>query len=304
MKWVRQLLSWLKLVNALNDVPMTGTFLFVQRGFNALDELTWQLPTIRANQCGQVSWSEGESMQLKSQTLQWVGAASLALLAGGWSGHSQAARPMNTDDARIVDPKSCQLESWVKRPSGHTEFWAQPACNFTGNLELTVGSAVTRQSGDWHYSAQMMQGKTLLRPLQTNGWGLAMALGMARDPQREAGGGHDAYAYIPVSFSLADDRVVLHTNLGWLREQDSRRNHMTWGLGSETQLLAHTWLIAETYGQGQGKPFYQFGLRHWLVPERVQVDATFGSRLSSHSQIGSQRWVSIGLRLLSPAFLP
>lgn len=243
-------------------------------------------------------------MQLKGQTLQWMGATILALLAGGWPVHSQAARPMNTDDARIVDDKSCQLESWVKRPSGRTEFWTQPACNFTGNLELTLGSSVTRQSGDWHYSAQMMQGKTLLKPLETNGWGLAIALGAARDPRREAGGGHDAYAYLPASFSLADDRVVLHTNVGWLREQGSSRHRMTWGLGSEIQWLPHTWLIAETYGQGQGKPFYQLGVRHWLVPDRVQVDATFGNRLGAYEQGASQRWLSIGLRLLSPAFLP
>ena len=28
---------------------------------------------------------------------------------------AEAARPMITDDARIVDPKSCQVEAWVRR---------------------------------------------------------------------------------------------------------------------------------------------------------------------------------------------
>ena len=69
----------------------------------------------------------------------------LALCAAPWLAH--AARPMNTDDARLVDDKSCQVESWAKRIDGHTEFWAQPACNFTGNLELTVGGAWARQAG-------------------------------------------------------------------------------------------------------------------------------------------------------------
>jgi hypothetical protein len=32
----------------------------------------------------------------------------------GLLNHAEAARPMLTDDARIVDPKSCQLESWVR----------------------------------------------------------------------------------------------------------------------------------------------------------------------------------------------
>ena len=37
-----------------------------------------------------------------------------------------AARPMMTDDARIVDPQSCQLESWVKTYQHHNEYWALP----------------------------------------------------------------------------------------------------------------------------------------------------------------------------------
>lgn len=211
-----------------------------------------------------------------------------------------AARPMNTDDARIVDPKACQLESWVKSPKGHTEFWAQPACNFTGNLELTMGGALSRESGSTRGSAQMLQGKTLFKTLETNGWGWGLAAGMSRDPRRDAGGGHDMYAYVPVSWSLADDKVVLHTNLGWLREQGTRSNHLTWGLGSEIQLRERTWLIAETYGQGSGKPLVQVGMRYWVVPDRVQIDATYGNRIGE----GNQRWFSLGLRLLTPSFLP
>ena len=74
---------------------------------------------------------------------------------------------------------------------------------------------------------------------------------------------------------------------------------MTWGLGTEAQLTERTWLIAETFGQNQGKPFHQLGLRHWLVPDRIQLDATYGNRNG-----GGERWFSIGLRLLTPAFLP
>ena len=222
----------------------------------------------------------------------------LALCAAPLLAH--AARPMNTDDARVVDDKSCPIESWAKRIDGHTEFWAQPACNFTGNLELTLGGAWTRQDGSTQRSAQLIQGKTLFKPLETNGWGYGLVVGLSRDPRTGSGRGHDTYAYVPASFSMADDKLVLHTNLGWLREQDTRRNRFTWGLGSETQLSQSNWLIAETYRQGLGRPFYQVGLRHWLVPERVQVDATYGNRFGGEGG----HWLSIGLRLLSPQFLP
>ena len=111
----------------------------------------------------------------------------------------------------------------------------------------------------------------------------------------------DLYAYVPVTFSLRDDRLFFHTNVGWLRTAQTHRNLMTWGLATEAQLSQSTWLIAETFGQNQGKPFYQMGLRYWLVPGHVQVDATYGNRAGSSTQ---ERWFSIGLRLLSSPFLP
>ena len=111
----------------------------------------------------------------------------------------------------------------------------------------------------------------------------------------------DLYGYVPVTFSFRDDRTFIHTNLGVLHEKDSGRNRMTWGLGSETQLSERAWLIAETFGQNQGRPFFQAGVRYWIVPNHVQVDTTYGNRAGRSSD---ERWFSVGLRLLSLPFLP
>ncbi|MCL2645023.1 MAG: hypothetical protein FWD51_06155, partial [Betaproteobacteria bacterium] len=54
-----------------------------------------------------------------------------------------AARPFFTDDARIVDHKACQIESGILSGRDSTEYRVLPACNFTGNLELTLGGART-----------------------------------------------------------------------------------------------------------------------------------------------------------------
>ncbi|MFN3397398.1 MAG: hypothetical protein ACK4ZS_02555 [Sulfurimicrobium sp.] len=221
-----------------------------------------------------------------------LGAALLAANA------AHAARPMITDDARIVDAKACQLESWVKDNRGSTEYWALPACNFTGNLELTLGGARSREDGRTQSTDVVVQGKTLFKSLDTNGWGIGLAAGTVRHPHANT---HDGYAYVPASFSFRDDAVVVHTNLGWLREGEARCNRLTWGLGTEAQLAERTWLIAETFGQNQGKPFHQLGLRHWLAPDRVQLDTTYGNRNGGGRE---ERWFSIGLRLLSVPFLP
>ncbi len=228
--------------------------------------------------------------------------ALLLLTAGFIAPQAQAARPMITDDARITDAKACQLESWVKNNRGSTEYWALPACNFTGNLELTLGGTRTRESGGAWTTDAVVQGKTLFKHLDPNGWGIGLVAGTVRHLQQQGDTGrNDWYAYVPASFSFRDDAFVMHTNLGWQREGETRRDGLTWGLGTETRLAENTWLIAETFGQNRGKPFYQFGLRHWLIPNRVQLDATYGNRNGSSSQ---ERWFSIGLRLLSEQFLP
>lgn len=225
-----------------------------------------------------------------------AGAFASALVAA----EARAARPMITDDARIVDAKACQLESWVKNKRHSTEYWALPACNFTGNLELTLGGAGTKEDGQTGTTDVVLQGKTLFKPLDSNGWSIGLVAGVVRRPQVRTGT-RDWYAYVPSSFSFHDDGVVVHTNVGGLRDGDTGRERLTWGLGTETRLTARTWLIAEGFGQNHGKPYYQIGLRHWIVLDRVQIDATYGDRSGGGTQ---ERWLSIGLRLLSVPFLP
>jgi hypothetical protein len=63
------------------------------------------------------------------------------------------------------------------------------------------------------------------------------------------------------------------------------------------QLTPRAWLIAESYGQDKGNPFFQMGVRYWIVPNHVQIDTTYGSRFGA---ISEQHWFSIGLRLITP----
>lgn len=207
---------------------------------------------------------------------------------------------MITDDARIVDAKACQLESWVKDNRDSTEYWTLPACNFTGNLELTLGGARTDEDGRTRTTDVVLQGKTLFKPMDSNGWSIGLAAGTVRHSQADTSP-RDWYAYVPASFSFRNGSIVVHTNLGWLRDGETRRDRLTAGLGTEARLTDRTWLIAETFGQSQGKPFHQLGLRYWLVADRVQLDATYGARNGTGS---GERWISIGLRILSVPFLP
>lgn len=207
---------------------------------------------------------------------------------------ARAARPMVTDDARLTDAHACQLESWLHAHGGSREFWALPACNPGGNFELTVGGSQTDGDPTLH-GTFVAQGKTLFKPLETNGWGIGLAAGYTTKPAETLSGG--PYFYIPSSFSLADDRVIVHANLGAARFRDSGETRLTWGLGSETAASERLYVIAEAFGQDVGRPALQTGLRYWMIPGHIQIDTTVGSKLDDFR---GERWLSIGLRLITP----
>ena len=210
---------------------------------------------------------------------------------------------MYTDDARVVDPKACQVESWVRRNVHSTEAWALPACNPTGHFELTFGGVRVWEHGENAFAQQLVQAKTILRPLEPDGWGLALAVGTTRSLHRERANGWpgDAYFYVPFSVSFANDAWVVHVNAGAVHRRDDRRNVGTWGLGHEVRLRDDLFFIPEIYQNDRGRPFYQAGFRYWIVKDRLQVDATYGNRAVSET---GERWFSIGLRVLSPPFIP
>ena len=211
---------------------------------------------------------------------------------------AHAARPLVTDDARLVDPQGCQVETFYKRQREfrESEFWVLPACNPWGRLELALG-------GNWIDSTQpgdsrtlIAQGKALLVPLQTNGVGFALTLGVAQVSPSQSSSVANPYVNGIGSFSFLDDRVVLHANLGVVRDNQVALTRGTWGLGAEILLVApRLYVILETYGQRLEKPTLHGGLRFWVVPDRLQVDSTIGTQ---HATPFDRRFGTIGLRLL------
>jgi hypothetical protein len=161
---------------------------------------------------------------------------------------AHAARPFVTDDARVVDPDHCQLETFYKEQraySGH-EFWFLPACNKL-DVEWTV--AGNRIEGE---NNLIVQGKKLFKPLEPDGYGLALSVGSF---------GGDPYANGIASFSFFKDWSVIHTNLGYLKDR------ATWGVGLEQLVLApRIYAILETFGERGDMPTQHAGIRFWVFP--------------------------------------
>ncbi|MCW5601894.1 hypothetical protein [Nitrosomonas sp.] len=223
------------------------------------------------------------------------------VIFGGVSIPLFAARPFVTDDARLTTAGSCQLESWTRIYSVSQEFWALPACNPTGNFELTIGGGRAKSEGSQASNDYVFQAKTLFRSLDTNDFGVGIAIGTILHPKinPESNLLGNIYAYIPFSASFKDDKIIMHVNLGWLRDRASNDDRLTWGVGSELQLSSRFLAIAEAFGESKGYPFWQVGGRFVIIPDLLQVDATVGHQFSFPN---SGRWISFGIRL-TPARL-
>jgi hypothetical protein len=210
----------------------------------------------------------------------------------------EAARPFVTDDARVVDVGGCQIETFVKqqRNFGEREFWFLPACNPAG-VEITAGGLNLRNDAAGRSSSTILQGKALLRPLQTNGYGVALTVGGLQ--QRPFVGSQpyywSPYVNLVSSISVKDDRAVFHLNAGALDDRNTGVLRPTWGVGSEILVAPRLYAIVEAYGQKGEKTNQQIGLRFWVVPNRVQIDGTYGAQKSGPP---TRTWTSLGLRLL------
>jgi hypothetical protein len=243
----------------------------------------------------------------------------IAMLAVLASRGALAARPFNTDDARVVDPGGHQIEAYVKDQRGikETEYWFLPAINFGGALdrfEFTLGGNVIRSDPNGNSDLILGQVKTLLKPLETNGIGFALTLGVSRGnpgPGQEVvetplgpvtvaaesstSTHYDPYVNAISSVSVLDDAVVFHFNVGATRDTSTSRTIGSWGVGAEIALGGSFYGIAETYGVSHEKPSYQVGIRYWAIPGRLQVDGTYGWQ---HASPDNLSWISIGVRIL------
>jgi len=212
------------------------------------------------------------------------------------STHAEAARPFVTDDARLTSSGSCQLETWTRLYENSSELWALPACNPFGNFEITLGEGISHDNQVATTRDYVTQIKTLFKPLETNGWGIGLAAGRVFHPEIKPGPNlfGNTYIYVPASFSFDDDKLVIHANLGILKEDKSDSVKTTYGLGSEYRLTNNLLSIAELFGDDKQKPFVQIGFRYSVMPNLLQFDSTLGQWVGGKSE---EAWLSFGIRI-------
>jgi hypothetical protein len=189
----------------------------------------------------------------------------------------------------IVDRRACQLEAW----HGEAASWLFPACHLIPGVELTAGAGRVR-GGNGREVEYVFQAKAPLREPEPGrpGVGVVAGLGFGLLSQVLGRGAAGAFAYIPVTLPLADERLTLHVNLGWAFERDEHEHAgvvhdeahhaLTWAARGDVVLpltlagAQRLALIAEVFGENRWRPEYQVGARGVLLPDRLHADVSWG----------------------------
>jgi hypothetical protein len=222
---------------------------------------------------------------------------------------SQAARPLQTDDAGVLEPRACEFELATQRlrvDGEHVnETGLGTGCGVGLNTQFNLAWSRERAGGE-HVRLGAISGKTHLWRHSPEGAALALGYGVGalRDQGRWRQSERELtliatvpLASLPALASPWAKPLVAHVNLGHVHEVSTRLATTTWGLALEHEgfeLASLNWApMGEFTGDDRDKPWFHLGLRVDLVAERFSVDASWGR------QLGGTRagLLSLGLKL-------
>lgn len=198
----------------------------------------------------------------------------LACLAAMTAWQAHAGRPLLTDDASVNSQGQCQLEAWVDSASDARSHHLAPACGLIDGLELGFELIRVSPSGE-QAQARGIGLKWAPDWATWQGWRFGLKAGSASEKPPGSDTWHQTvYGFSTIASLPLDAQWTLHLNLGRERnklDQTSANNY-----GAALAWAPHErWLVfAEVVGHSNTPATQAVGLRWWLLPDQLGLDAT------------------------------
>jgi hypothetical protein len=232
---------------------------------------------------------EIRSMKHRSTLALLVFAALLA------SDRAEAGRPLQTEDAGVLERGDCEVELVAARERGEhptlTSGRAQVGCGIGWRSQVAV--AASRASGGGEREDSFgIGGKTWLRELtdEQTGITLAWTAGYVR-PRGASTEREGAEVRAVVTHPIGP--WLLHANLGWQRDSIEHRDSTVWGAAVERTGLGPVDAMFEFFGDDRERPWANAGLRWNVVPDRVMLDGSIGRQMGSDGRT----LVTVGMKV-------
>lgn len=200
-----------------------------------------------------------------------------ALTCVAMVGDALAGRPLATDDAGANKQGQCQVEGWQDRlGDGVGATHLAPACGVIDGLEIGFDLVHVTPS-DEQSQARAFGFKWAPDWASWQGWRFGLRAGSLSEKAFDEHSWHQSLIGASALASLPlNEQWTLHLNLGRERnklEQTSTNSHaaaLVWTPDPRWQLFA------EVLGHTSGPASQNMGLRWWLLPDKLGLDATAG----------------------------
>ena len=171
------------------------------------------------------------------------------------------------DDARIVPPQSCELETWFTSDSPDRIWTTSPGCNFTGDSGWTLPVEYDLRTDDTRAI-----GMEYKRVLWASGSGPALAGTAGLRYDRAAGELSTYYLNVPFSFQPADS-ITLHVNGGVEHDRLLDDSYATWGLAATIKpVTGPVWIVELFDDETREDPIFAAGARMHIGSTRWTLD--------------------------------
>jgi hypothetical protein len=197
-----------------------------------------------------------------------------------------AGRPLETEDAGVLERGSCEVEGYAARLSapGSRErtHSLQSGCGVGLSTQLALAVTLSRADDDAH--GAHFGGKThLWRGEAKDGEAPALTLAYALHGVKLGGQDwrHAASEARLVYSRLLTPALWLHANLGHARDEVSRARSTTWGLALEHATSGAWAPMAELFGDDRDAAWFNLGLRARLARDSWFIDASYGQQMSA-----------------------
>jgi hypothetical protein len=208
---------------------------------------------------------------------------------------SWAGRPFTTEDADVIAARDCELETFGSHERARPDpsergGWAQVGCGIGFNTQLTVGAGRFK-AGDKSSTVAALIGKTALRPLAEDSFGITLAYaleGIKTSARRLRHTGSSAALVV----SIPRGRTIAHANLGIVRDRLESRTRGTYALAVERLGERGVDVGIEVFGEGSESPWIGTGARYAIKPEKLFVDFSFAAQSGG----SDARQLTVGLK--------
>ena len=239
----------------------------------------------------------GLRVTLRNGAMNAQKSAGLLVAAFLVSQTAHAGRPLQTEDAGVLERGACEIELAVGREradvSSTTDAGrAQFGCGIGFRSQVALAFAREHGGGDRSDLAAVV-GKTWLRELTEEQTGITLAWSAGVVHPRGGGTERDAYEIRAVVTHPAGP-WLLHGNLGWLRSETEHRDGTVWGAAVErTGLLGPIDAMLEFFGASSEKRWANAGLRWNVAPGSLSIDGSYGRQTGS----AGSTLVTLGMKL-------